>query len=681
MQRIGRAPFMIAAAIILPLLIFLGIQLAFQAGEQRDEVEAEALERTEMLLVEADGALQRTLGALDMISGGSSVVERDWRTLYERLLQSRRREPGWVTVLVTDLRANRVVFDLRRPFGDPVDARGFEPPAHTTGSTRAFVGNVGGSGPGCPCALVYRFIEEEGTPAFLITVAMDSRPFYQMVARTTDRGRVFGLVDRNGNFVARSLDHSGRVGTPATQYVQRAIRGGRSGIYLSRTWEGFRSYTAFNTSNLSGWSAHIAFRTGLIDSPRWRSFAAGLFAALASLTLALVLVWYVLRELARGRQMQERLQDAQKMEALGQITGGIAHDFNNLLTPIVGGLGIVARQNELDPGARRLIESALSASRRAAKLTGQLLAFSRRQKMQIAAVDLVGLFAEIRPLLEQSAGPAIKIRMDVAEDARCAATDANQLELALLNLLLNARDAMPNGGMVNISARRREGRRAQAAVIDIEVRDDGEGMAAHVLRRATEPFFTTKGSGSGTGLGLAQVYGIVSQSGGTMAINSDPGDGTVVTLSLPACELPVGPVLAEAEEAAVGTEAATATILVCDDDDAVRGFVAGVLEDAGFAVEAVADGVGAVKAVRNGAADLLVVDFAMHGMNGADVAATVRAFRPDLPVLMITGYADTETVASLAPGIPMLRKPFEAGALLAAVGEALGSGSKTEPTG
>lgn len=290
MKRIGRAPFLIAGAIILPLLIFLGIQLAFQARDQRDEVEAEALEKADRLLVEADGALQRTLGALDMVSAGSSVVGRDWRTLYDRLSQSRRREPGWVTVLVTDLRANRVLFDLRRPFGATVDARGFDPPPDSARSARAFVGNMGGSGEGCPCALVYRYIKEAGAPAYLITVAMDSRPFYRMVARNTDRGRVFGLVDRQGNFVARSLDHSRRVGTPATQYVQRAIRGGRNGIFLSRTWEGFRSYTAYNTSDLSGWSAHVAFRTGLIDSPRWRSLAAGLFAALASLTLALVLV-------------------------------------------------------------------------------------------------------------------------------------------------------------------------------------------------------------------------------------------------------------------------------------------------------------------------------------------------------------------------------------------------------
>ena len=211
----------------------------------------------------------------------------------------------------------------------------------------------------CPCALVHRYLGGGGAPAYLLTVAIDTRPLLRMLAQQTEHGRVGGIVDRNGNFVARTLDHRRRVATPATEYVQRAIRSGRRGIYRSTTWEGFVSYTAFSTSDLSGWSAHIAFSTGLIDLPRWRSLAAGLFAGLASLLLALVLIWFTLRQLAEGRRVQERLQEAQKMEALGQITGGIAHDFNNLLTPIVGGLGLLARKAELDPAARRLLESAL----------------------------------------------------------------------------------------------------------------------------------------------------------------------------------------------------------------------------------------------------------------------------------------------------------------------------------
>jgi signal transduction histidine kinase/ActR/RegA family two-component response regulator len=457
--------------------------------------------------------------------------------------------------------------------------------------------------------------------------------------------------------------------------VQEAIRGGRSGIYRSTTWEGFVSYTAFSTSDLSGWSAHIAFSTGLIDSPRWRSLASLLLAALASLALALTLVWYSLRQLAEGRRLQERLQEAQKMEALGQITGGIAHDFNNLLTPIVGGLGLLVRKNDLDPGARRMLESALSAGRRAAKLTGQLLAFSRRQKMAIGPVDLHALFDEIRPLLEQSLGAAITLDVQLAEDASCVASDANQLELALLNLVLNARDAMPDGGAVTIAGRLVPPSRGQGATVELDVRDTGAGMARNVLRRATEPFFTTKGAGSGTGLGLAQVYGIVRQSGGTLAIDSAPGKGTSVTLSLPACELPPAPA-AEAARPAVAAAAAGQRILLCDDDDEVRTFVARVLDDAGYVVESVSDGRSAVQLVRSAPVSLLLVDFAMHGLNGADVTAAARAFRPDLPVLMITGYADTEAVAEQAPGIPVLRKPFEADALLAAVRDCLAAGSK-----
>ena len=676
MQRVRRAPFMIAAAVILPLLIFFGLQFAFQAQTERAEVEAQALAKTERAVVESDGALQRTLGVLDAMSTAQPVAAADWQELYRRLLRFRRSEPSWVTVRVTDLRSGQVVFDLRQPFGARIGTAGFAPPPGPP-RPHAFAGNMGGSGPGCPCALVYRYVGDGAAPPFLVTVALDTHPFLRMVSRESDPVRVFALVDRNGNFVARSLDHRRRVGTPATIYVRQAIRSGRSGIYSGKTWEGFTSYTAFTMSDLSGWSAHMAFGTSLIDSARWRSLGAGLFAALASLSLALVLVWYVLRELAEGRRVQERMQDSQKMEALGQITGGIAHDFNNLLTPIVGGIGIVARKAELDPGSRRMLESALSAGRRAAKVTGQLLAFSRRQRMEIGPVDLAALFAAIRPLLEQSAGPAIRIEIDVAEAARGISTDANQLELALLNLVLNSRDAMPKGGTISIAARPQPRLRNEPAMVDLTVHDTGEGMPREVLKRATEPFFTTKSAGSGTGLGLAQVYGIVNQSGGSIAIDSHPGEGTVVTLSLPACELPPPSDLQKAAPA----PAAAATgqrILLCEDDDEVRTFVARVLEAAGYFLESVPDGRGAVLAVRNASIDLMVIDFAMHGMNGADVAAAVGAFRPHLPVLMITGYADSDAVAVAAPGIPVLRKPFEAEALLAAVADAIRAGVGAE---
>jgi signal transduction histidine kinase/CheY-like chemotaxis protein len=671
---------MIAAAVILPLLIFLGLQFAFQARDQRETVEAETLDRTERVLVEIDGTLQRTLGAMDVLATARSVDEGDWAALYVRLQQLRRTEPGWITARIVDLGGNAPLLDLRRPLGAAIGAEDFPVPPRGAHASRAFVGDMAGSGPGCPCALVYRFIDRPGRPPLLLTVALDTRPFLRVLVRQTERGRVSGIMDAKGNFVARSLDHARRVGTPATGFVQRAIRSGDRGIYSSTTWEGFESYTAFSTSSLSGWSAHIAFSTSLIDSPRWRSFAAAVLAAIASLLLAFILVWFTLRQLAEGRRVQERLQEAQKMEALGQITGGIAHDFNNLLTPIVGGLGILARNAELDIRTRRLVESALSAGRRAAKLTGQLLAFSRRQKMEIRAVDLRRLFDEIRPLLEQSAGAQTTVEIEIGEDVGCVSTDANQLELALLNLVLNSRDAMPDGGMVDLSVRLEPAQRGQREMVRIDVRDTGVGMSRSVLRRAIEPFFTTKAAGSGTGLGLAQVYGIVRQSGGTLTIDSEPGNGTTVALRLPACESPPAPV-DDADAGASEEVEPGHRILLCDDDDAVRTFVARVLDDAGYFVESVSDGRSAVQLVRNSVVSLLLVDFAMQGMNGADVTAAVRAFRPNLPVLMITGYADTDAVASQAPGIPMLRKPFEAEALLEAVGQAIAAGSKTGKDG
>src|SRR5687768_13682022 len=252
MQRVKRAPFMIAAAVILPLLIFLGLQFAFQAREQRREVEAEAIARTERVIVETDGALQRTLGLLDAVAAARPLAGAELRLAYQRLQLIRLVERNWVTARLKNLDSGEVLFDLRSPLGARIGGGGFDPRPGNAESIRAFVGDIAGSGPGCPCALVHRYIGTSGeTPAYLLTVAIDPQRFLNMLALHTEPGRVGGLVDRNGNFVARTLDHGRRVGTPATRYVQQAIRGGRQGIYESTTWEGFVSYTAYKTSDLS----------------------------------------------------------------------------------------------------------------------------------------------------------------------------------------------------------------------------------------------------------------------------------------------------------------------------------------------------------------------------------------------------------------------------------------------
>ena len=208
---------MIAAAVILPLLIFLGLQFAFQAGDQRETVEAETLARAERVLVEVDGTLQRTLGALNVLATAQSVNASDWPALYARLHQLRRSEPGWITVRLVALDTNTPLFELRQPLGATVRPDGFPVPPRRPSGSGAFVGDMAGSGPGCPCALVHRFIDRPSGPPLLLTVAMDTRPFLRLLGGQTQRGRISAIVDRTGNFVARSLDHGRRVGTPATR--------------------------------------------------------------------------------------------------------------------------------------------------------------------------------------------------------------------------------------------------------------------------------------------------------------------------------------------------------------------------------------------------------------------------------------------------------------------------------
>ncbi len=388
----------------------------------------------------------------------------------------------------------------------------------------------------------------------------------------------------------------------------------------------------------------------------------------------------VAAEVADRLRAEEALRQAQKMEAVGRLTGGIAHDFNNLLTPIMGGLEIIAARTD-DPRLKRIAETGLESARRGAKLTGQLLAFSRLQRISMAPVDVGAIIANMKTLLRHTIGREISIETRLDPAASHGICDANQLENALLNLAINARDAMiakeTGGGTLTIATSvtrlENEPELTPGDYICISVRDTGEGMAPEVLARATEPFFSTKPLGKGTGLGLAQVYGIARQSGGTIRINSKPGEGTTVDLLLP-----VAVADAQSAESASGhvpdVERASsgATILVVDDDHEVRSFLTASLEDLGHEVIAAEGGMEALERLKKEAPDLVLLDFAMPGMSGAEFAQAARAQKPDLPIVFVTGYAESEQLeAALGPEAPLLRKPFTLAQLAAAVDEHL----------
>ena len=374
-------------------------------------------------------------------------------------------------------------------------------------------------------------------------------------------------------------------------------------------------------------------------------------------------------------ETQDQLRQAQKMEALGQLTGGIAHDFNNLLTVVVGGLDLIAKQVQ-DERLLRFATNALSAAERGARLTGQLLAFSRVQRLEVKPTYVAPLIEEMRPLLRNVLGPGIEKKFDLDPHLTPVLADPTQLEVAVLNLAINARDAMPDGGTLTISSRKRrvtsDPELRPGTYVELSITDTGEGMPADVLARAFEPFFTTKDVGKGTGLGLSMVYGMASQCGGGVKIESEPGRGTVVRLyfrradrdaEVPASGGQTGDELRRARGAA--------TVLVIDDDADVRHFIAAGLEEYGHEVIEAADGSEGIDKFAANAPDLVVLDYIMPGLSGAEVADHILATRPDQPILFVSGYNETDAIRRVAPDANILAKPFRAAALEDAVRAAL----------
>jgi PAS domain S-box-containing protein len=372
---------------------------------------------------------------------------------------------------------------------------------------------------------------------------------------------------------------------------------------------------------------------------------------------------------------QEQLRQSQKMEALGQLTGGIAHDFNNLLTVVVGGLDIIAKRAP-DDKLKRYAENALAAAERGARLTGQLLAFSRVQRLEVRPTHVAPLVHNMRPLLRNVLGPGIEKRFNLDEEMVPVMADPTQLEVAVLNLAINARDAMPDGGMLDFTTRivdtAGDPELEDGRYVELTITDTGTGMTEDVAARAFEPFFTTKEVGKGTGLGLSMVYGMARQSGGTARIASTPGDGTSVKMYFRAADSEsVAEAPGVAADEAESAERGPASILVIDDDPDVRDFIVTTLEEQGYRVRQASDGERGLKEAARAAPDLVILDFVMPGLSGSEVANRLLAKRPGQPILFVSGYSETEAVRGVAPDAPLLAKPFRAEALDKAVRSAL----------
>ncbi len=383
----------------------------------------------------------------------------------------------------------------------------------------------------------------------------------------------------------------------------------------------------------------------------------------------------LMKEVSVRERVQDQLLQSQKMESIGKLTGGVAHDFNNLLMAVIGNLDLLKKKLPEDARTQRLIDGAIQGAERGAALTQRMLAFARQQDLNSQPTDVGALLAGMVDLLERTLGPQIALRFDVPRDLPYARIDANQVELAVLNLAINSRDAMPSGGTIDIKAGTSEAQRERlkpGPYVWISVADTGHGMDAATLKKAVEPFYSTKSVGKGTGLGLSMVHGLAVQLGGKLDLTSSPGRGTTAVLWLPVSEQ--APVAERSAPVAVASTR-TATILIVDDDPLIAMSASDMLEDLGHNVIEANSGKQAL-AILDASTniDLMITDHAMPGMTGTELAKLARERHPRMPVLLTTGYADLPN--GQVTDLPRLSKPYHQAQLQAEINRLLAGASQ-----
>ena len=514
---------------------------------------------------------------------------------------------------------------------------------------------------------------------FALVAAMFDRRFASLAAREADALRRseerFRSLYRGTPLPLHSLDQEGRIEQVSNTWLE--LLGYTREEVVGRPLINFLTEESARQLRHQDWPTLIA--RDALDPREYRVVAKnGAFLDVVSAARverdeqgAFIHVLGGLTDVTERKRAEEALRQAQKIEAIGQLTGGVAHDFNNLLAVVVGNLDLLRRKLPDDPKMARLVESALEGAQRGASLTQRLLAFARKQDLRPEAVDVPQLVHGMTEMLQRSLGPMVRVETRFPLDLPPVHADGHQLELALLNLAVNARDAMPEGGKLEVSAsaddlpERNPAGLPRGPYVRLSLTDHGEGMDEATLQRATEPFFTTKGVGKGTGLGLSMVHGLAAQSGGKLLIRSHVGIGTTVDLYLPAT------VRASSEhraESARPVEQATEPldVLVVDDDPLVLANTAAMLEDLGHSVRLAVSGEDALdQLARDPDVDLIVTDQLMPRMTGSQLARHVRLGAPNMPILIVSGF--TEFEASEAGRFPMLSKPFDRDALSRAI--------------
>lgn len=509
-----RAKVLLAGALALPALIILALSLLWAFSGQESRAQRRAAEAAETLLQESTARYGAEVMALRVLASSEALADDDIDLFQARAERIAPMMTGWRRVTLID-REGAVRVDTQR------GAPGRSPTPGDLGTARRDMA-------GCPCVIAGLRTQGGG----LLLAFLDPTPYQPRVAEALGDATV-ALVDREGRFIGRSRDAERRVGTSATQYVRRAVARGGQGTYRGRTFEGLENYTSYVTDPATGWSAHVAMDRNLLDRPRFWIFVAIVGGALLSLMTAVAVVWWSARDIEARRREEAALMAMQRTEAIGRFASGIAHDFNNLLAVVIGNLDRIANRST-DPKSVQGAEAGLEAARRGARLVNQLLSFARGEGAEMAAVDVREALTGMETLLEQAAGKSVAVEVRLPEPGLRVRANADQLESALVNLVVNARDALVGraGARVQVCAARHGDR------VALSVEDNGPGVPPELRSRLFEPFVTTKPPGVGTGLGLAQVAGMAHQAGGEARLEDGESGGARFVVELPLADQP-----------------------------------------------------------------------------------------------------------------------------------------------
>ncbi len=515
---------LIACALILPTVAAIAVGFATSQSERKALFEGDALATARQMVDVADAEVAADLRILHIVGFSQVLSTRNWPAMARLSKLALEANPSWKAIVVRDANTGEVFLEV----GDAEPTGELRPVPKQVTEQGAAEG-VFHSGRYCPCAILHRRPALNRDLVLSLYVAPDK--FQKVLMARVKPGTIAAIVDRQGQFLARSRSFRERVGTPATIHVRKAVQQGGEGLYRGRTFEGFENYSAYSTSPLTGWSAHVAIDRTSIDGPQSKSAWAVVLALLAALLLAIALMIYAAHDARLRRREHEKILKLQKSEVIAQFTNIVVHDMRNLLAASYAGLGLIEKRTS-ETETKQNVERVREVVRRGEKLINRLLSFARTGSQEIGAVDLRAVIQEAEGLLQQILGEGITFIWSVTPDAQHVHANADQLELAFINLAKNAHDAMDRKGTFSIEVSR-AGDMAQ-----ILIDDDGPGVPPDVGDHAFDAFFTTKVSGAGTGLGLAQVAGTVRQAGGQIALERNAGGGARFRILLPLASMP-----------------------------------------------------------------------------------------------------------------------------------------------